>query len=456
MTPSLPRRPPFALRARVLTPLASGGTLFESDGVVEVDAEGRVAAVADWRRWRAARADAPQTGALVDVRPWLLLPGLIDLHAHLPQVPNAGLGAGTDLLTWLDRYIFPLEQRFEGAVAERLAPAVCRALAGAGTTTAVLHGAAFASSVETAFRAAEAHGLRAVIGQVLMDRLSYETPPSPTDVLLSQSADLCARWHGRDRGRLRYAFTPRFAVSCTFELLRGSAALARTTGAYWQTHLAEDRAEVAEVARLFPDAHDYLDVYDQAGGLGSRSLVAHAIHLSDRELLRLAETGTRVAHCPESNLFLASGSMPLARYRQAGIIVGLGSDIAGGPQLSIFAAMRAGAYTQNVLRVRGDPRPIFTPLDWLALGTLEGARALGIEDATGSLEPAKDADLIVVDPELAAPLPGVESKEPDDLVSRLIFRAHPEMVRGAWVRGRLLEATLPRPTVRNAPHEAAP
>jgi guanine deaminase len=241
-------------------------------------------------------------------------------------------------------------------------------------------------------------------------------------------------------------------------MLRESASLARETGAYWQTHLSEDRGELAEVARLFPDAGDYVDVYDQAGGLGERTIVAHAIHLSDREVVRLAESGTRVAHCPASNLFLASGVMPLARYLEAGLVVGLGSDVAAGPDLSIFGAMRVGAYTQNALRVVGrDRRPILGPQEWLRVATLEGARALSLDRTTGSLEVGKEADVIVVDPRLTDPLltdpqppdapwggvrPGGPA-EPDladaaALVSRLMFRPHPSMVRGAWVRGRLL------------------
>jgi guanine deaminase len=258
---------------------------------------------------------------------------------------------------------------------------------------------------------------------------------------LRESAELCARWHMTDGGRLRYAFTPRFAVSCTADMLSESASLARSMGAYWQTHVSEDRGEMAEVARLFPEALDYVDVYDRAGGLGPRSVLAHAIHLSDRELGRLVESGTRVAHCPASNLFLASGVMPLARYLEAGLSVGLGSDVAGGPDASIFTTMRVGAYTQNALRVvRGEGSRVLGPLDWLRLGSLEGARALGLESAIGSIEVGKEADLILVDPSVTAPVPGLpENVEPDALMSRLIFRAHPDMVRGAWVRGRRLE-----------------
>jgi cytosine/adenosine deaminase-related metal-dependent hydrolase len=132
--------------------------------------------------------------------------------------------------------------------------------------------------------------------------------------------------------------------------------------------------------------------------------------------------------------------MPLARYLEAGLVVGLGSDVAAGPDLSIFSAMRVGAYTQNALRVvAGDRRPVLAPLDWLRMGTLDGARVLGMDDMVGSVEPGKEADLIAVDPELTAPLPGVQADDPSDLISRLMYRAHPSMVRAAWVRGRRLE-----------------
>ena len=434
MGTAIPERGPFALRARILTPLAAGGTRYEADGRLVVDARGVITDVGPWSALE----------PVIDLRPLVLLPGMVDLHVHLPQLPNAGVGAGLDVLTWLERYTFPLEHAFDRAAAERLAPQAYRAFAAAGTTTAVIYGAVYEASLDAAFRAAEAHGIRAVIGKVMMDRDVYDDSVPPERQLeanLRQSADLCARWHGRDDGRLRYAFTPRFAVSCSADLLRESAALAHAAGAYWQTHLAESRPELAEVAHLFPDAIDYLDVYDRAGGLGPRTILAHAIHLSEREVARLAASGAAVAHCPASNLFLASGAMPLTRYREAGIRVGLGSDVSGGPELSIFATMRAGAFVQSARRVceHDEASRALGPLDWLRLGSYEGARALGQEDRIGSLETGKQADLIAVDPRLVAPVPGEDSHDPAEVMSRLAFRPHPDMVRAAWVRGRRLE-----------------
>ena len=472
MPPALPDRPPFALRARVLSPLADGGTLHHADGVVSVDAGGSLGFVG------AARVAPPAlVDAAIDIRPWVVLPGLVDTHAHLPQLPNAGLGFALDLLTWLDRLTFPTERSWaDPAVAERLAPAILRAFAAAGTTTVLAYGVVYEAAMDAAFRAAEAHGIRAILGKVMMDRVTYDATINPSTILdrtLRESTDLIARWHGAADGRLGYAVTPRFAVSCTAELLRESASLARASGTWWQTHVSEDPGEVAEVARLFPEARDYVDVYDRAGGLGERTVLAHAIHLSEREVARLVETGTRVAHCPSSNLFIGAGVMPLGRWLEAGVAVGLGSDVSGGPDPSLFSVMRAGAYSQMARRAlagggaggaaeAGEAREAVQaaplgPIDWLRLGTLDGARALGLDGSIGSLEPGKEADIIAVDPGRTAPLRGVTESDsaslaaddsallddPAALASRLIFRAHPDMVRGSWVRGRRLEGPLP-------------
>jgi guanine deaminase len=444
--PALPERGPFALRARVITPLTVGGTRDEPDGLVEVDATGHLTFVGA----ASARPDAATTA--IDLRPWVLLPGMVDLHAHLPQVPNAGVGYSLDLLTWLDRLTFPTERAWaDPTVAERLAPAIFEAFAAAGTTTVLAYGVVYEAAMDAAFRAAEAHGIRAILGKVMMDRGTYDPTIEPSTILdrsLRETAGLIERWHGADDGRLGYAVTPRFAVSCTPEMLRESAELARSTGAWWQSHVSEDPGEIEEVRHLFPAALDYVDVYDRAGALGERTILAHAIHLSDRELARLVECGVRVAHCPSSNLFIGAGVMPLARWQAAGLAVGLGSDVSGGPELSMFAVARVGAYAQMARRaLAAEEGGILEPLGWLRLATLDGARALGLDDAIGSLEIGKEADLIAVDPGFVAPLVADKpaDDDPADLVSRLMFRAHPDMVRAAWVRSRRL-ATGARPS----------
>ena len=436
----LPARAPFSIRARVLTPLAAGGTFDEADALVIVDEAGRLSFVGP------ATEPPDAAGDAIDLRPWVVMPGMVDLHAHLPQLPNAGVGFALDLLTWLDRLTFPTERSWsDPAVAEALAPAILRAFAAAGTTTVLAYGVVYEAAMDVAFRAAEALGIRAILGKVMMDRTTYDPSIDPVTILdrsLRESAGLIERWHGAGGGRLGYAVTPRFAVSCTADMLRESASLARSTGTWWQTHVSEDPFEIAEVGRLFPDARDYVDVYDRAGGLGERAVLAHAVHLSDPELGRLVETGAHVAHCPASNLFIGAGVMPLARYRAAGLSMGLGSDVSGGPDASIFSVMRVGAYAQMARRsLAGDEGPILGPLEWLQLATLDGARALGLGEAIGSLEAGKDADMIAIDPSMVAALPGTTGDgDPEDLISRLIFRAHPDMVQGTWVRGRRIHA----------------
>ena len=315
---------------------------------------------------------------------------MVDLHAHLPQIPNAGLGAGLDLLTWLERYIFPLERDFDEAAAERSRPLAWRSFARAGTTTALVYGAVYEASLDASFRAAEAHGIRAIIGKVMMDRGTYDPTIEPAD---DPRADRCASRRTSSR-----AGTGATTAGCSTRSRRGSRSRARptccasrrrwprSTGAYWQTHVSEDRGEIAEVARLFPEALDYVDVYDRAGGLGERRRCwptpSTCPIASSRGSWRPA---THVAHCPASNLFLASGVMPLGRYLEAGLSVGLGSDVAGGPDLSIFTAMRVSFYAQNALRVAGSAgAPAPTPLDWLRMGVARwraGARARSTRSA---------------------------------------------------------------------------
>ena len=279
-----------------------------------------------------------------------------------------------------------------------------------------------------------------------MDRITYDPTIDPATILdrsLAESARLIERWHGADDGRLRYAVTPRFAVSCTAELLRESAALAASTGAYWQTHVSEDRGEIAEVARLFPEALDYVDVYDRAGGLGR----------ADRAGPRRAPVRPRAGAARRDR----DAGRPLpglepvprvggdaARAVPGG---GAGRRASGrtwpaGRTCRSSRVMRAGFYAQNARRVAGvETGPVLAPLDWLRLGSLGGARALGLgRRRSARSRSGKEADLIAVDPAYVAPLAGQSpTTTPRTSPRRLIFRAHPDMVRGAWVRGRRLE-----------------
>ncbi len=445
----LPLTPPFTLRAGLLTPLAAGGTSALDDALVVVDGAGRITAVEPAVRLDELRHAQEALPPLYDVRPHVLLPGMVDVHAHLPQVPITALDFDSPLMPWLETYMIPVERAFDAPTAQRLAPHIFQAFAAAGTTTVVLHGAVYADSLDVAFQAADAHGIRAVMGQCLMDRGRYdhEIPDHRVlEVRLQESADLCARWHGRDDGRLRYAFTPRGGLNCSRDILRESARLAAAAEAYWQTHLAEDLQELAATRVAFPDARDYLDIFERAGGVGPRGIFAHSVHLSDDEVQRIASAQGRIAHCP-SNLWADGGLMPLARYLRAGLVVGVGSDVGGSSDLSLFTALQLVTITQRILsRYGGETQPILRPLELLRLGTFDGARVLGIDDRVGSVEAGKEADLILIDAARTAPLPEAAPRNADELATRLILHPHPEMVQAAWVRGRQL--ALGRPYAR--------
>lgn len=244
----------------------------------------------------------------------------------------------------------------------------------------------------------------------------------------------------RSNGKLLYAFTPRFAPTCSRALMRGVSDLASQYGAYIQTHLAENLAELQWVRELFPETRSYTDVYFGTGLLGPKTLLAHAIYVSSDERRLLADTGSCLSHCPASNLFLKSGLMPLRELMDMGLRIGVGSDVASGPTLSPFEAMRSAIYTHTARRFLPDfGGGDISPTTAFYLATLGGARALRLDDKIGSLVCGKEADFIIVNPQRLSPLPTEKWVEisPDTLLSRLIFCGDDRIVEQTYVRGTL-------------------
>jgi guanine deaminase len=453
-------------RAHLLSP-GEGDRLFEAvDGALATDAGGRIAAVGPYPELAAALPGEP----VQDLRPHWILPGLVDLHSHLPQHPAVAMD-GLELLPWLETHIFPAELRFEQPDrAAAAARAYFRDLLALGTTTAVVYGSVHAEATHRSFQEAERSGMRVFLGKVMMDQNAPDRLRERTDQSLAESEDLCAAWHGRDGGRLGYAFAPRFAPTCSRELLRGVGRLAEKHGALVQTHLSESLGEIQWVRELFPEARDYTDVYAGAGLLGPRTLLGHCIHLSRPERDAIRAAGAAVVHCPRSNAFLKSGIMPLRRWLDEGLNVGLGTDVGAGPSLDLWAEMamactasklRWAAQRIQAQRLDGlalpapdrdrlaqaldlEPEPPVDPAQAFALATLGGARALGLESRIGSLEAGKDADFIVVDPDAADPERGRGPSPAGEVLCRLLYRSAPGMVRASYVRGRLChQASLP-------------
>jgi guanine deaminase len=380
------------IRGRVLSftdDPAEAGTaarLFLEDGAVLI-ANGRIEAVGEARD---VIAGAPDDAALDDHSGSIVMPGFIDAHVHYPQTQVIG-SYGAQLLDWLNDYTFVEEQKFaDPDHCARIADFFLDELFRCGTTTAMVYCTVHPQSVDAFFAAAERRGARMIAGKTMMDR---DAPDALTDTAqrgYDQSKSLIERWRGR--GRLDYAITPRFAVTSTEAQLEAAGALARDfPDAYVQTHLDENKAEIARVAELFPDARNYLDVYDRAGLLGQRSVFGHCIHVEDGEVARLAASRSVAAFCPTSNLFLGSGLFDQARLHHAGVRIALATDVGGGTSYSM---LRTAAEGYKVLQLNRQSWPAAEAFYRMTLGN---ARALSLDDRIGSIEAGKEADLIVLD-----------------------------------------------------------
>ncbi|MDB6179891.1 guanine deaminase [Paracoccus fistulariae] len=353
------------------------------DGAILIE-DGRIRAVGDHADL--ARPDLPE----IDHHPNLILPGFIDTHIHFPQVQVIG-SWGAQLLDWLNTYTFPEEARFgQQGHAGAMAGAFLDLLTAHGTTTAVAFCSVHPESAEALFSAAEARNMAMIAGKVMMDRNAPEavldTPQSGYD----DSKALLEKWHGR--GRQRYAITPRFAITSTPEQLEMTGQLAREyPDCHIQTHLSENLEEIDYTLSLYPKARDYLDIYETYGLLSDRLLLGHSIHLRDREIRRMAETGSRAVFCPTSNLFLGSGLFDEAGLRAAGVVSGVATDVGGGTSYSMLQTLNEG---YKILQLRGQKLHPLSAFHWATRGN---ALALGMQDRIGTLAPGSDADLVVLD-----------------------------------------------------------
>ena len=365
------------IRARVLDPVGPDEVRFLRDALVEVE-EQRIVRVTEW------------DGGLCheDVRDGVLTPGFVDAHIHFPQTRIVGAATGP-LLDWLANSTFPEEARFgQSDHAERLARIFVGNLAAAGTTTAMVYSSVHGPAADALFAEARNRGVHVIAGPVLMDANSPEALIVPADEALAELERLREAWHDPD-GLTQLAVIPRFALSCTADMLKRAGDFARQHDLWVTTHLSENTEE-CRVAREMFGADDYLAIYEDAGMVHRRSVYAHCIHLSDSELDRMAASGAVVAHCPDSNAFLGSGHMPTGRIMQRHIPIALGSDIAGGRSYRI--PRQASCAYDNALATGTPVRP--EQLFWWA--TRGGALALQQDDA-GRVAADHRADLVVHD-----------------------------------------------------------
>jgi guanine deaminase len=416
-TPRSPFREESALQV-----YADGGLLI---------ANGRIGGIGDYATLRTANPEA----AVRDWRGSVILPGFVDTHVHFPQTRIIG-GLGWPLLDWLRLHALPEEVRMgDPAYAQSVAHEFVRALARHGTTTALVFGSHFGEAMESLFQSACAGGIRIASGLVLSDRLLPEPLRQTPEQAYRISRDLIERYHGRDG--LRYAVTPRFALSGSEGMLEVCSTLMREQpDALFTTHMNENMQEIADVRAAFPWAEHYLAAYDRFELAGPRSVFAHNVHVSDVELARLAETGASVAHCPCSNAVLGSGIFPMRRHVTAGVRFALGTDVGAGIG---FGMLKEALQCYMAQRLLSDGMTL-SPAHLLYLATLAGAEALGLADEIGDFTTGKSADLVCLRPDEGTPLArAVERAEsPERLLAALITQAGAETVREVRVRGKAI------------------
>ncbi len=391
-------------RSALLRFSEDGQALYDEDGLLAIgpDAHGRqrVLAVGAWQQLAPQFAGRPVTH-------WpgrLIAPGFVDMHVHYPQTDVIGSPA-EGLLPWLENYTFPHEKRFVAqGYAEQVAEFFLDELLRNGVTTALAFATSHPASVDALFTQARARGMRLITGKVLQDRHSPDGVRDDTVQGLVDTEALIQRWHGVDR--LGYAITPRFAPTSTPAQLRGAGELAARYPDTWiQSHVAENRDEIAWARALFPAARSYLAVYDDFGLMRERAVYAHCIHLDaeDRALLRARRTAAAV--CPTSNLFLGSGFFDHAGAHEAGFAHGLASDVGGGTSFSPFRTMQAAYYVGRTGVEGGQAKRglSLTPAQLWWQHTGGAAQALGLGGVVGNLQPGCEGDFVVLDPR-ATPL----------------------------------------------------
>jgi guanine deaminase len=396
--------PTRAYRASLLRFAEGGAAVFDTDGLLVVDDQGKVCAAGDAALLR-------ETYSHVPTQHWpgrIIAPGFVDMHVHYPQIDVIGSPA-EGLLPWLENYTFPEEKRYAAhEYAAQSATFFIAELLRNGVTTALTFATSHVASVNAMFETADTAGLRIITGKCLQDRNCPDGVRDETEASLIATEALIQRWHGQGaRGQLGYAITPRFAPTCSDAQMQGMGELAAKYPDVWiQSHVSENTDEIAWVSELYPQDASYLSVYDRFGLLRSRSVYAHCIHFGNADRALMKQRGAAAAVCPTSNLFLGSGHFDFATAQDQGMAHGLASDVGGGTSFSPFKTMLAAHYVaRSNSRSGGVGKSAMTlsPQQLWWLHTAGAAQALGLAGVVGNLQMGCEADFIVLNPQ-ATPL----------------------------------------------------
>lgn len=352
---------------------------------------------------------------------FLALPGFIDTHVHIAQYKIRGRFR-PNLLDWLNEFTFKEESKFEDPdYANTVSNEFIKEALRNGTTCVSAFMTIHKEACEIAFNNAKNAGIRAFIGKIMMDQNCPNDLKEKTSESLQNSIDLYEKWHNKHE-LLEYIFSPRFAPTCSWKMMKELGKYIQKKGAYVQTHLSENLNEIAWVNKLYPNHKTYTDVYYQAGLMTEKSIFGHSIHLNEEEMALFKETNAKISHCPDSNFFLKSGAFQFEKLKNNHVDFALGSDVAAGTSLNMLYNAKMSIYRQDSYMVN--------PVDAFYYITLGGAKVLGLEDKIGSIEAGKEADLVFYDKNETM------NESPEDMIAEMIFSGQDKRVNEVLVKGR--------------------
>ncbi|MBC8312693.1 MAG: guanine deaminase [Candidatus Cloacimonetes bacterium] len=421
-------------KAKILSPISKDEISFFSPGYLVNSENGRILELTDENPQKKYK-----NSQFLDFSDKIICPGFIDVHSHLSQFQLMGI-FHEKLLNWLERLVFPQEEKFQSEKYAKLAADIFfENLLSNGTTTSCTYVTVHKNATDLAFQSANEKGIRAFIGKVLVDQNVPKNWLENPEKSLKDSEGLIKKWDGID-GRLKFVLTPRHAVSCSFDFLKKIGKLAKKYDAFVQSHLSESKIEIKKIKKIFPNFKNYTDIYLKAEILSEKTIMAHCIHLSENEIKILRKTNTKISHCPTSNRFLESGIMPYRKLEESDLTIGLGTDIAGGYSTSMFNEMREAIETSKMMNIIHPEKKYrrISVFEAFYLATLGGAKVLSLENEIGSLEKNKSADFLIINLDKISGNNEEILSNPKNILSKMIYLGNENIVEQVFVKGKRL------------------
>ncbi len=417
-------------RGLILNPIENFNIDYFQDGLLSVD-KGKIQFCGEYKVGLKNFQEAKE----ITRTKHLIIPGFIDLHTHIPQFPAIGKGEG-ELLPWLNEYIFPLEEKFKNPnLARKVSKRFFKKLIENGTTTAVIFSNSSFEATDIIFQEANKSGVRVFIGNSIMDINAPDSLIYSIETNISNMNKLIEKWHLTDKGRLNFIVSPRYAGSCSIELMKEAAKLAKQNDLFIQTHLAENKDEIKFISSTHNFKGSYTELLFDSGIITPKSLLAHCIYLDEKEIDIIKQNDASIVHCPTSNRYLRSGIMPLKKYLIKNLKIGLGTDIAGGYNVSVLRETKEAIENSKYYSLFLDKTSqTLNKQEAFWISTLGNAKILKLDNIIGSLSAGKEADFIVLDSEFNDIK---DYRNIDDVLSELIY-SDSLRIRNVAVRGQMM------------------